>query len=369
MNRLVIVGNGFDLAHGMKTRYNDFFLWYLKQSYDLAYTNEDGSYEDGALRIIAERRHKIKIMNHQGISEFVDYFYNCGELLRMTSASTFEDGVYMHDQNPFVTSIKSDFVAGLINNCSITNWVDIENFYYDYLKQAMAHPIQEQSDDLVAILNVSLSAIIDHLEIYLSSLPTTTPINEYQEIMNSPIKLHDLVLNAAETELETKETYILNFNYTSTIEKYLQPKMTINYIHGQLNDNQNPLIFGFGDELDAEYSQFELNKTEGIFKYIKSFWYFRTRNYHNLIRFIESDQYQVVILGHSCGLSDRTMLNMILDDANCKSVKIYHHLHEGKDNYTEITHEIARHFKNKQEMRKKIVPFDRDSFMPQWNSN
>ena len=29
MNRLVIIGNGFDLAHGLKTSYNDFldFLW------------------------------------------------------------------------------------------------------------------------------------------------------------------------------------------------------------------------------------------------------------------------------------------------------------------------------------------------------
>ena len=28
MNRLVIIGNGFDLAHGLKTSYQDFFGWY-----------------------------------------------------------------------------------------------------------------------------------------------------------------------------------------------------------------------------------------------------------------------------------------------------------------------------------------------------
>nr|WP_081927679.1 AbiH family protein [Nonlabens ulvanivorans] len=29
MNRIVLIGNGFDLAHGMKTSYNDFieYLW------------------------------------------------------------------------------------------------------------------------------------------------------------------------------------------------------------------------------------------------------------------------------------------------------------------------------------------------------
>lgn len=32
MNRLIIVGNGFDLAHGLKTSYEDFLLWLLKKS-------------------------------------------------------------------------------------------------------------------------------------------------------------------------------------------------------------------------------------------------------------------------------------------------------------------------------------------------
>ena len=31
MNTLYIIGNGFDLAHGLKTSYSDFLLWYLKQ--------------------------------------------------------------------------------------------------------------------------------------------------------------------------------------------------------------------------------------------------------------------------------------------------------------------------------------------------
>lgn len=27
MNDLYLIGNGFDLAHGLKTSYNDFLLW------------------------------------------------------------------------------------------------------------------------------------------------------------------------------------------------------------------------------------------------------------------------------------------------------------------------------------------------------
>ncbi len=31
MNRLVLIGNGFDLAHGLKTSYADFINWYWGQ--------------------------------------------------------------------------------------------------------------------------------------------------------------------------------------------------------------------------------------------------------------------------------------------------------------------------------------------------
>ena len=31
MNRLVLIGNGFDLAHGLKTSYGHFIDWYWKE--------------------------------------------------------------------------------------------------------------------------------------------------------------------------------------------------------------------------------------------------------------------------------------------------------------------------------------------------
>lgn len=138
----------------------------------------------------------------------------------------------------------------------------------------------------------------------------------------------------------------LNFNYTATPELYInnhkgavQPNsVRINYIHGKLNTPENPMIFGFGDELDTNYSKLELTKINGFFNYIKSFWYFKTGNYHELVRFIESEEFQVFTFGHSCGLSDRTMLNIIFEHKNCKSVKIYYHgSPTGRNNYTPLT--------------------------------
>jgi len=143
-------------------------------------------------------------------------------------------------------------------------------------------------------------------------------------------------------------------------------KFAINYIHCCLNDNKNPIIFGFGDELDPAYKNIEELQIKGSLKYIKSFWYFKTNMYHDLIRFIESGDFQVYIIGHSCGLSDRTLLSMIFEHEKCKSIKIFHYTDiHGENNFTELTQNISRQFTNKIMMRKKIVPYNDDAAMLQ----
>lgn len=41
MNKIILIGNGFDLAHGLKTSYEDFIYWYWKQcGYNLLHCSE-----------------------------------------------------------------------------------------------------------------------------------------------------------------------------------------------------------------------------------------------------------------------------------------------------------------------------------------
>ena len=141
------------------------------------------------------------------------------------------------------------------------------------------------------------------------------------------------------------------------------------HIHGQVsNIENNPIIFGYGDESDPIYQKIEDSGENIYLEHIKSFGYFQTKQYQNLLSFIDSDKYHVYIVGHSCGLSDRVLLNEIFENENCEKIDIYYHKRkDGTDNFKEITQEISRHFKphNKKMMRRKLMDKNPNNFIPQ----
>jgi hypothetical protein len=305
----------------------------------------------------------------ENVDEFIDNHYVDGFYKLISNSIVQAPNMYQRNQTPFNTELKSDLLRTLLSECSHKNWVDIENYFYSELKNCWPGSRNVKGLDQ---LNASLNAVLNQLEIYLSTIDVKNFIPDYSDIFGSKILKDDIVNSKVKSDELPYYSMALNFNYTGTVEKYLggigmgpDNNIDINYIHGQLNHRKNPLIFGFGDELDDDYLKMEHTNNNGFFEHIKSFGYFKTSNYHNLIRFIESEEYQVYTLGHSCGLSDRTLLNMIFEHENCKSIKIYYHGDEHQNDHKRLTQEISRHFKDKVAMRKKIVPLTRSQSMPQ----
>lgn len=374
MNRLTLIGNGFDLAHGLRTSYNDFILWYLKSSFAIAAAND---YSDPLIEITRDRLfyRSHPSFDPQRIEALVDHYYKRGfqDILR---DKVFLNQQGLNNQEPFLVDIKSELLRVLLSNCSHTTWVEIEMEFYGSLKgilNSQDHYTDKQQR--LASLNQSLAYIIEKLEEYLIQLPSPQLDDRYLDIFKSSLKKFDILLPwsegpqwRSEERFKIDRRFILNFNYTSTVQQYVD-KLDLNIelinIHGQLNSGPNPIIFGFGDELDEDYLRMERERAKGYFNYIKSFWYFRNYNYGEIIRFIDSGEFQIHVLGHSCGLSDRTMLHMIFEHPNCKSIRIFYYDNGTQNNFTALTYEIARHFSDKAEMRKRIVPFDRSEPMPQ----
>jgi hypothetical protein len=156
--------------------------------------------------------------------------------------------------------------------------------------------------------------------------------------------------------LEPEHTMLLCFNYTATAKMYEQyGSLILNYIHGELEHPEH-IIFGYGDELDKDYQDILDKQDNELLKNVKSVKYLETRNYHKMLDFLMAAPFQVLIMGHSCGNSDRTLLNTVFEHENCVSIKpFYHKWADGTDNYLELVQNISRNFTNMRLFRDRVV--------------
>ena len=155
-----------------------------------------------------------------------------------------------------------------------------------------------------------------------------------------------------------KNIMLLNFNYTHTAQIYKRTDDSFEevHIHGDIEDKLH-VIFGYGDEMHSDFEKLKEREDGECLRYVKSIRYLEASNYKKVLRFIESAPYQVVIMGHSCGRSDRTLLHTIFEHGNCASIKLcYYRKEDGSDDYLEKIQNISRNFVSMENMRDVVVP-------------
>lgn len=411
MNRIILIGNGFDLAHGLHTSYSDFIRNYL-DLVRLGLTKcASNMFDDGL--------YKITLKNN-GIFGSLDMLVTTPET---PESDDWRQYLVTRDQTHYVTINKCRLMDHILYNMSNKNWVDIENAYYLLLKNS-----ESCFDNNVSDLNKNMSCLREKLsgylhtiqdkyikrEIYKRSIESIiyAPIN-YRDIsedgkvrfnqflsrkwnsankegissvlkaigLNNAEQIHlaveyrgsqfknefSLLQDVKDNERSTNVPYyylapdnimLLNFNYTNTAKMYHRggAHISINHIHGELDNPNNPIIFGYGDELDEGYRILQNKNDNRYTENFKSIRYLETDNYKKLLSFINSDIYQVYILGHSCGNSDRTLLNTLFEHPNCVSIKPYYYQRtDGSDNYMEIVQNISRDFNDMTKMRDRVV--------------
>lgn len=222
-------------------------------------------------------------------------------------------------------------------------------------------------------LNTQFKEIRNEFIKFLSSLNVekTAPITTYQQYFDRPL-IYPRSYEAFKP-FSADSKLILNFNYTQLPEKVYGFKdgifdwgvnKVIN-IHGDLEDNQNPVIFGYGDEMDEHHHTLESLEIDYLLEHFKSTQYSKSHNYHELLNFIELGPYQVDIIGHGCGMTDRVLLNHLFEHDNCDRIKIFHY--KDMQHYTETYMHISRHFSRdkKQLLRERVLPFDLSTPCPQ----
>lgn len=395
MNRIILIGNGFDLAHGLKTSYRDFIDDYWREIISEVYN--DGIFESYEDRLVKFEAKGYQYNTRTGDKEPVISLEK-GEKLDsyqdIKSLFAECDRLELHEEYyPFSISISfiNKFFEQISEHVADINWAGIEHEYYEKLRKCKNHKEAET-------LNKELKQIEELLEEYLIKIEkgaTTSKCKVVEKHIYSTIVLKDIAENKIDdfvsevtkneysrsrfipipdtkreqlqaqvkkelmksSTIKSENTLFLNFNYTHTSDIYILDKQAIQtiHIHGELNNPGNPMIFGYGDELAKDYQEIEEKNDNEYLKNVKSIRYLETENYRKMLSFIESEPYQIFIMGHSCGNSDRTLLNTLFEHENCVSIKPFYHQRDGTDNYSEIVQNISRNFTNKAAMRERVV--------------
>lgn len=373
MNRLVIIGNGFDMAHGLKTSYKDFINWYWDRRVDAFVGNISKVSEDSLCKLTIKDNPNLSCWNVFAFenSYFKDIRGNrtCSGYEVITELQKYPD-TFSVDSTPFFGTI--------IQSIETRGWVDIENDYYQLLKEC-----SENTDCgyTVKELNEQMAFLQENLVEYLRTIDVPVTIETINSAIRENICIEDLSIKGkalAKTmgviEYDTnafddnrymderfsgmppERTMLLCFNYTGTVKEYEQyGGLILNYIHGELEHPEH-IIFGYGDELDKDYQDILDKQDNELLKNVKSVKYLETRNYHKMLDFLMAAPFQVLIMGHSCGNSDRTLLNTVFEHENCVSIKpFYHKWEDGSDNYLELVQNISRNFTNMKLFRDRVV--------------
>lgn len=350
-NRLIIIGNGFDIAHGLKTKYSDFIEWLLCHSYK-SYIDGGHYFEDLGFRF----------GNKEGGSS---YFLD--QRMGVTGSRIFE----------LITSytdcflIKGKFIKQLVNIVhKEKRWVDIESSYFQTLLSFFKGSTQmaglgntqlENIKKRVVELNGELEYLGQKLEEYLLTINKAIDPKRFEKNPQSNIS------NILAPNKKNKIMY-LNFNYTDTllIKKYGNDD-DVNFIHGRLGAKENPIVFGYGDENTKEIQELEHMRVNEYLRKLKSFAYLRAPNYKKLLTFIDAQKFDVYIVGHSCGITDRALLKEIFEHPNCDNIRVFFYEREnGSDSFEDTALEISRHFTDKQLMRRKMINKDAMDLIPQF---
>lgn len=398
MNRIVLIGNGFDKAHGLHTGYEDFINWYWDTRVRGFLGNRTNSSADC-----------LCVFECHPQDSWNSYYYNKVSYFNKQTGKEVIESI-LNEQDKYTVTF-SPFFERISKSVETKGWVDIENEYYELLTQ---YSLKEDDEAKVKDLNKQLLFLKDKLVEYLTDVNKieVKPVPGVKSAIYSPFNQSDISIGGMRAleehvkyglKLDNKswdikiqqygsicytrgyvdgykennpdsgkidwecipkelllpnQIMLLNFNYTKTAELYCPNDkyiFSINQIHGVVAKPES-VIFGYGDEMDEKYKELEKKNDNHCLSNIKSIRYLEADNYRKVQSFIESEPYQILIMGHSCGNSDRTLLNTLFEHRNCVSIKPYYYINnKGKDNYIDIVQNISRNFNDMKLMRDRVV--------------
>lgn len=366
---ILVVGNGFDLAHDLPTTYED-FLCFLEAVVDII---SSGDYINTELSINAIKNEVLKkslaaaFINAKRKERIFEYLF-CNVCEHDT-----DNGVCINSHNCecFLQAPENDVI---IQNKWVDyflsiyedkkfrgeHWIDVEFEIQKVMKfiDGMANENVKDGTRKTIYNGLDIKGIMDISKKYQASIEDK---REYVERLESDLNrfnqcLEQYMLFVNKLKVESflpdikslKVDKVLTFNYTNTYERYYERNRQVeyNYIHGRAG--QNNIILGFNEYLKGK------KKDENLLcvrfkKFFQRIYKGTGCSYKNWI--IKGEENNVFILGHSLDITDQDIISDIIMNENVQRTTIFYHNKEsqakqimnliriiGQDNLTRKTH-------------------------------
>ena len=218
---ILVIGNGFDLYHGLKTNYIDFVRFskeLLKKEKGTEGRNwvTSNSFVKCFIEVVSENQKWIDC--EREIEKIVTMF-----LKIMYDRNVFDNIPYIEKKNTSLESYEFDLLKLMNKFCekSDAQKIKIRDNYFKTYEGINKKLVMEK-------LKYDLIDLIKLFKYYLE-----------EKVINQPVKKMSKQIKKINPD------YVINFNYTNTCEQYGVNRQDICYIHGSVQDNN--MVLGIRD--------------------------------------------------------------------------------------------------------------------------
>ncbi|MCQ2012337.1 AbiH family protein [Clostridium butyricum] len=259
---ILLIGNGFDLAHGLPTKYTD-FLKFVKVMKDIT---------DKANNIMKNRNSNDNkgLLSKSELFDSIEWYGNSEAMKECIEKNFLSELAKSKDDYKIEELINNNIWIDYFLQCDMhgeENWIDFESEISNVIQSIdrdIKNDIEIYSlyDDLPLISNdsmfelvtekdISCKQLIDRLLKDLDNLIASLEI--YLADYVEKIKIDNLMTDIK--ELAPKIDKVVNFNYTHTYENFYPTKkeLEVNHLHGEAKVNnsveENNMVLGIDEYL------------------------------------------------------------------------------------------------------------------------
>ena len=288
MSRILVLGNGFDIAHGLPTSYKE-FLYVCANSIGLKYDFDFSEKKIKRMKPILDN-FNIAYKEYFNVirrNSWLKYFYSVSHEI---------DGKWV------------DFEHEIKKVCEICNSKKFGEPIYFGHKMFESDTVKGEYD--VNKMKTHLTDLIEIFNKYLLILSYDSIGKYYSEIINFD------------------PTYVISFNYTDTYNRLYCENQIVDYVHGKVSNQCNTMVLGFDsmsdERSDAKFGEF-LKYFQMVEKDIELDSYLEIQQTKPELK----KNNKAMFFGHSLDKTDIDIIKTIIDSVG--QVLLYYHDSEHKN--------------------------------------